>query len=104
VQNNTENIRADNVIPLNILKRRLALPSKIKPYTAAQMREIYEEILSVRNLDITNDEHVSNIKRAKANIDAGICPYCNRTLVTRQGKYGEFLGCSGYPECKFIRK
>ena len=104
VQNNTENIRAENVIPLKVLKQRLALPSKIKPYTAAQMREIYEEILSVQNLDITNAEHVANIKRAKANIDAGICPYCNRPLVTRQGKYGEFLGCSGYPECKFIRK
>ena len=104
VQNNTQNIRASNVIPLRVLKQRLALPSKIKPYTAQQMREIYEEILSVRNLDITNEEHVAGIKRARDNIDAGICPYCYRPLVTRQGKYGTFLGCSGYPECKFKRK
>jgi hypothetical protein len=103
VQNNTENVRSENVIGLRVLRQRLTLPSKIKPYTPSQMREIYEEILSVQNKDITNKEHVANIKRAKANIDALICPYCNRPLVKRQGKYGTFFGCSSYPECKFIK-
>lgn len=30
------------------------------------------------------------------------CPNCGRTMVRRQGRYGEFFGCSGYPECKTI--
>lgn len=31
-----------------------------------------------------------------------ICPECKKNkLVIRFGKTGEFLGCSGYPECKF---
>jgi DNA topoisomerase-1 len=30
------------------------------------------------------------------------CPNCGRKMVVRQGRYGEFLGCSGYPECKTI--
>ena len=31
-------------------------------------------------------------------------PVCDRPLQRRKGRYGEFVGCSGYPECKFIRK
>lgn len=34
-------------------------------------------------------------------ISKRICPYCNNTLVTRNGKNGEFIGCSNYPYCKF---
>ncbi len=29
------------------------------------------------------------------------CPECSKMLVIRFGKAGEFLGCSGFPECKF---
>jgi len=29
------------------------------------------------------------------------CPDCKKPLVIRFGKAGEFLGCSGFPECKF---
>ncbi len=32
------------------------------------------------------------------------CPHCGRDLVTRQGRYGPFVGCSGYPHCKYIKK
>ena len=31
------------------------------------------------------------------------CDQCGRPLMLRWGKYGKFLGCSGYPECKTIR-
>ncbi|MFH1832370.1 MAG: type I DNA topoisomerase [bacterium] len=29
------------------------------------------------------------------------CPECKSTLVIRFGKTGEFVGCSGFPKCKF---
>ena len=32
------------------------------------------------------------------------CPECNSPLVVRRGRYGEFIACSGYPECKYIKK
>lgn len=32
------------------------------------------------------------------------CPECGKPLVIRQGRYGEFIGCSGYPDCKYIKK
>ena len=30
------------------------------------------------------------------------CPKCEHPLVYRNGKYGKFVGCSNFPECKFI--
>ncbi len=30
------------------------------------------------------------------------CPNCGKALVERKGKYGMFLGCSGFPKCKTI--
>jgi DNA topoisomerase-1 len=29
-----------------------------------------------------------------------ICEKCGRAMVIKQGKYGTFLACSGYPDCK----
>ena len=31
------------------------------------------------------------------------CPKCQKELVVRRGRLGEFLGCSGYPGCKFTQ-
>lgn len=31
------------------------------------------------------------------------CPVCGKPLVKRKGRFGEFVGCSGYPECTYIR-
>ncbi len=28
------------------------------------------------------------------------CPLCGKPMTARQGRFGKFLGCSGYPECK----
>ena len=33
-----------------------------------------------------------------------ICPECGSDLVIRKGKFGEFIACSNYPECKHIKK
>jgi DNA topoisomerase-1 len=31
------------------------------------------------------------------------CPKCDKPLVVRFSKAGKFLGCSGYPECRYIK-
>ncbi len=31
------------------------------------------------------------------------CPQCNESLVIKNGRYGKFLACSGYPECRFSK-
>ncbi|MGQ9920198.1 MAG: type I DNA topoisomerase [Desulfobacca sp.] len=31
------------------------------------------------------------------------CPKCGRTLVAKQGRFGTFLACPGYPQCRYTR-
>ena len=32
------------------------------------------------------------------------CPLCGSDLVIRNGKHGEFIGCSNYPACHYVKK
>jgi DNA topoisomerase-1 len=32
-----------------------------------------------------------------------ICPECGRNLVIRTGRFGRFVSCSGFPECRYRR-
>lgn len=32
------------------------------------------------------------------------CPECGGDLVIRKGRYGEFVACSNYPTCKYVKK
>jgi len=32
-----------------------------------------------------------------------ICPQCGKPIVVKTGRYGKFLACSGYPECKYTK-
>lgn len=47
------------------------------------------------------DKIKEDINEKQALIASGICPRCRGKLVVRRGKYGEFLGCSNYPQCNF---
>ena len=31
------------------------------------------------------------------------CPECGSPLVKKRGRFGDFIGCSGYPECRYTR-
>jgi DNA topoisomerase I len=33
-----------------------------------------------------------------------VCDLCGKPMVIKRGRYGQFLGCSGYPTCKNIKK
>lgn len=42
------------------------------------------------NIEKMDDEEITDIK----------CELCGKYMVKKHGRYGEFLACSGYPECK----
>jgi len=58
--------------------------------------------------DDTRKAHVSNVsshvRDREIAIVNGRCPQCDGNLVLREGKYGQFYGCSNYPNCKFTHK
>ena len=46
------------------------------------------------------EEQMRNIKENGLVITSIKCEKCGRDMVVKVGKFGEFLACSGYPECK----
>ncbi len=50
------------------------------------------------------DDALKNMEK-KAPVATGeTCPECGGNLVIRKGKFGEFVACSNYPKCKYIKK
>jgi DNA topoisomerase-1 len=43
-------------------------------------------------------EKIERVKIAKPTEE--ICPDCGRPMVLKTGRFGKFLSCSGYPDCK----
>lgn len=101
VQNNTEYIDAPNVIPLSELKSTLNAGEDI--LSDEEMEKAYNLLLAYET-DFSNKEHIANIKEQQRNLELGICPRCGGELVLRNGKHGEFWGCSNYPNCRFTKK
>ncbi len=44
------------------------------------------------------------MEKKEAEKTGEVCPECGSDLVVRKGRYGEFVACSNYPECKYIKK
>jgi len=44
--------------------------------------------------------NMKNIKEEGLESSSMICEKCGRKMVVKVGRFGEFLACSGYPECK----
>ena len=63
-----------------------------------ELNEFYNGFLPIFNNALENMEAKYPIPTDE------ICPICNSPLVIRLGKYGEFVACSNYPECKYIKK
>ncbi len=63
-------------------------------------REKLITVMTKENLQ----ENIQVIKQdAEKKVDSNICPWCGKSLVKRDGKNGAFLGCSGYPKCKYTK-
>ncbi len=50
------------------------------------------------------EDAFKNMEKKEAEQTGETCPECGSPLVIRNGRYGEFVACSNYPECKFIKK
>src|SRR5690606_10602364 len=58
-----------------------------EPFSAALARA-QKEMQEVELADAVTDE---------------VCPQCGRNLVIKWGRFGKFLACPGYPECKYTQ-
>ncbi len=52
--------------------------------------------------DYTRDEkgNIRPVEHAEEEVSDKLCEKCGKSMVVKRGRYGDFLACSGYPECK----
>jgi len=64
----------------------------------SMMREFYEPL--AKKL-----ETVKSADRVKIKVESTgeMCPECGNPIVVRTGKFGKFLSCSTFPDCKFTK-
>lgn len=69
----------------------------------------------VETLHVFYDDFAETLKKAKEAMEGVkiqleedktdiICELCGRQMVIKTGRYGKFIACPGYPECKNIKK
>lgn len=65
----------------------------------------YEELKTFYDHFIPMLENAQQNMEKIAPVEIGEdCPECGSPLVIRRGRYGEFVACSAYPTCKYIKK
>ena len=52
---------------------------------------------------VSEKQNISKMELTSTQLDEN-CPKCSKPLISRFGKYGRFIGCSGYPDCDYMRK
>lgn len=78
--------------------KRLALSSEIK--TKLKKGQIKTENNELKISELINKEIKENTKLIE---QAGECEKCGSHFIVKKGRFGKFLACSKYPECKNIK-
>jgi DNA topoisomerase-1 len=65
----------------------------------------YPECRGTLDFERDSDGRVVPVKRAQGSVETEeVCEVCGRPMVVKRGRYGPFLACTGYPECKNTRR
>ncbi|EEG76749.1 type I DNA topoisomerase [Dethiobacter alkaliphilus] len=63
------------------------------------IRDFYQDF--AKSLKVA-EEHMETVVITPEESDEE-CPKCGRTLVYKMGRYGKFLACPGFPDCRFAK-
>lgn len=124
-----ETIKARDYV---VVEDKKFVPTKVGIETTDKLQEGFSDIINVeytanmeKELDEIADSKLNNVEvlrtfydkfeplvedafknmeKKEAEQTGESCPECGNPLVIRNGRYGEFVACSNYPECKYIKK
>ncbi len=65
--------------------------------------EVVREFYGPFERDLRRAETIIEELERKPEPTGETCPVCGRELVRKQGRFGAFIACSGYPECTYTR-
>jgi len=88
-------------------------PKIVDPGFTAQMEEQLDEIAQGKHAwiaalqefyppfqDMLDKAWINLEKVSMTQVSEETCPNCGRPMVIKAGRFGKFLACSGYPDCK----
>lgn len=91
----------DNVINLSALRAYLdGFQADGPELEEGEVAVILNEIASYHHPEISNRDHVKEIRQTGKKLRKGICPRCGTPMVRRQGRYGAYWKCPK-PECGY---
>ena len=103
---------------VNLMKERFPKIVNVK-FTAQMENELDTvekgQVQWVELIDEFYQDFEKTLKKAKADMDGVkieleedqtdiVCEKCGRNMVIKVGRFGKFIACPGYPECKNIKK
>ncbi|MBX5450296.1 MAG: type I DNA topoisomerase [Thermogemmatispora sp.] len=63
------------------------------------LRDFYE---TFKEMVARAEAEMDRVQKPVEELDE-LCPECGRKLVIRSGRFGRFISCSGFPECRYGR-
>lgn len=98
----------DNVVYWNQINRVVRSYSQ-KRISAEQVQRAYSTLMEANSTSKdSRKQHVHNVQgqiyRNYVSVSNGYCPRCGGKLVLRSGQYGQFYGCSNYPNCRYTHQ
>ena len=91
----------------NIVDVKFTADMETKLDEVAEAKQNYVQMLSDfyepfnKNLEEVQDK-IEKVKLTEVESDV-VCEKCGRKMVIKQGRFGKFLACPGYPECSNIK-
>lgn len=62
------------------------------------VREFYDPFVKALN---SAKENTDEIKARMTTKTDRVCPKCGKPMIIRWGRYGKFVACTGFPDCKY---
>ena len=72
----------------------------------ADGEEVWYELLDrfFNEFEPLVEKAFDDMEKTEPETTGEFCPNCGSELVVRTGKFGEFVACSSFPKCKYIKK
>ncbi len=71
----------------------------------AEGKKVWYKILEsfYKDFEVEVENAFDKMEKKEDEETGEVCPNCGKPMVIKNGRYGKFEACSGYPECKYIK-